>query len=112
MALVNGWLIFVFLEIMVATDTKLQIRIGEFIFTFLAWISLGITAFIFPPALSFGYAAEVSAGAIVGTICISLVASMITAFHVKQNFCSGKESDVYFICRYLLIFHPVFFVAC
>ena len=85
LALVNGWLIFVFLEIMVATDTKWQIRIGEFIFTFLAWISLGITAFIFPPALSFGYAAEVSAGAIVGTICISLVASIITTFQVKQN---------------------------
>jgi hypothetical protein len=107
LALVGGLLTFTVLGMKTGIDKNNPNRGCIFNFTVLAWISLGITVFIFTPALSSGEGIAISDPAIFINFLLSfiLALSIIEYSQIKRNPASVKIlilSSMAGVCLFLL----------
>ncbi|MGB8212575.1 MAG: hypothetical protein WCE68_03350 [Anaerolineales bacterium] len=85
LALASGMLTFIILGIKQIADKKKLASSLMIIFTIIAWLSLGVSAFILPPALTNGEGDFFSTVAVVGTLFIFFVLTVFISLELLES---------------------------
>jgi hypothetical protein len=109
LALVNGMLTFAVLAIKQSSNRSELTGAPNIALLIMAWLALGATAFVFPPAITVGEIENLSAPAVIGTLIISFVVTIIISLQLLESSHPIKKLLIFSCLSACLFFTPYLF---